>query len=150
MPCPRRGAAGALRDAVAWARVFVGDELRATVSSFDGAPARNRGLALLEASGGASVSLIAAASHGAPPLGRVRATRLGERLVEFDGDEHRQRFEVGDAAGHRVLPRLFEAPERVALRRAAAAFAAGGPTDDVAGFARDDAVALAITAALVA
>ncbi len=141
---------GALRDAVAWARVLVGEDLRATTRSFGGAPARSRGLALLEASGGASVSLIAAATPGAPPLGRVRATGLGERLVEFDGDEHRQRIEVSDAAGHRVLPRLFEAPERVALRRAAAALAAGGPTGDLARFAHDDRLAGAITAAAVA
>lgn len=137
---PRPALQDALRDAIAWARVLAGGALRAVSSSFDGA-SPGAGLALLESSGGAAVSLVAATSPGAPPRGRIRATGLGETRVEFDGDEHQQRIEVADAAGHRVLPRLFEAPERVALRRATGALASGTAPRDLAELVQDEALA---------
>lgn len=137
---PRPALPDALRDAIAWARVLAGGALRVVSSSSDGG-LPGAGLALLESSGGAAVSLVAASSPGAPPRGRIRATGLGETRVEFDGDEHQQRIEVADAAGHRVLPRLFEAPERVALRRAAAALATGTAPRDLAELVQDEALA---------
>lgn len=146
---PTRSLRGAVRDAVAWTRVLLGQDVR-VASSSTGSFADVRGLALLETSEGVSVSLLAAATPGAPPLGRVRATGLGETRVEFDGDEHQQWIEVSDAASHRLLPRLFETPERVALRRAAAALAGGEATRDLAEFAHDDALASALTTVLAA
>ena len=147
---PSRALRDALRDAVGWTRVLLGADPRVSSSCFDGSASGGRGLALLEAPGGIPASVIAAATPGAPPLGRVRAMRLGETLVEFDGDEHQQRIEVADAAGRRVLPRLFESPERVALRRAVAAVLAGQATRHVAEFAHDDALAVALGAVATA
>jgi hypothetical protein len=134
----------ALRDAAAWARVIVGGAVAVSSSAFESAPSGGGGLALLEAPAGVPVSLIAAASPGAPPRGRVRATGLGETRVEVDGDEHELRMEAGDASGRRVAPRLFEAPARVALRRAAAALAGGEAPGDLAEFALDEALASAL------
>jgi hypothetical protein len=147
---PSRALRDALRDAVGWTRVLFGADPRVSSSCVEGSASGGRGLALLEAPDGIPASVIAAATPGAPPLGRVRATRLGETLVEVDGDEHQQRIEVADAAGRRVLPRLFESPERVALRRAVAAVLAGQATRDVVEFARDDALAAALGAVATA
>ena len=138
---PTRALRDALRDAVAWTRVLVGGAVRATSPSSEGMSPGGGALALLQAPGGVAVSLLAATSPGSPPLGRVRATGLGETLVEFDGDEQQLRIVVGDATGHRVLPRLFEAPERVALRRATAALTGGEVPNDLEDFAHDEALA---------
>ncbi|WP_194396809.1 hypothetical protein [Microbacterium atlanticum] len=134
----------AMRDAVGWARVFVGE--MGVPSPASGVSEAGRGLALLEGAGGVAVSLVAAASPGAPPLGRIRVTGLGPTRVEYDGDEHRQCIEVRDGAGHRQAPRLFESPARVALRRAVAAVADGAAPRDVDDFARDDALSSAVVA----
>lgn len=133
----------ALRDAVAWARVLLSADVAIASASFSG----GRGLALLHTSAGVTASLLAAATPGAPPRGRLRATGLGVMLLEVDADEHQRRITMSDVSSSRVLPRLFETPARVALRRAVAAVLAGEQTADLAEFARDEAVAAAVSVA---
>lgn len=137
----------ALRDAVAWTRILLGEEVGIASASFDG----GGGVALLGTSSGVSASLLAAVSPGAPPRGRLRATGLGVTLVEVEVDEHRRRVAVSDALSQRILPPHFEAPERVALRRAAAAaVAAGERLADLEEFAHDEAVVAALGSGRIA
>lgn len=133
----------ALRDAIGWARALAGSPLRRR----SGTSAGGRALALLEAEAGAAVSVVAAMQPGAPPLGRTRITALGETLVEIDDDGGDLVAAVTDAAGRRVLPRRFERPERVALRRAIDAVGSGRGPDDLAGLRHDTALARAVLTA---
>ena len=131
---------GALRDALGWARIFASAKLTLRMATFGG----GRGLALLDAGGAASVSLILGASAGAPPAGRLRVTELGQTRRELEVDEGDVRFSVTDASSRRLAPTRFERPERLALRRLAAALDARQLPEDLADYARDSALAEAI------
>jgi len=131
---------GALRDAIGWARVLA----RAPLELRSAASARGRGLALLDAAGGAPVTLIFAAQPGAPTSGRIRVTSLGISLVELDGDEGDMAVTMTDVASRRVAPARFERPERLALRRAVEAVAGDARTPDLAALALDATLARAV------
>lgn len=137
---PRPALAGALRDALAWAAVFAAAPLKLHTATFSGA----RGMALIDVGDEASVALVVGASAGAPRSGRLRVTSLGETRRELEVDGGETRFAVTDAASRRLAPTRFERPERLALRRLAAAVEAGVIPDDLAGYARDSALAEAI------
>jgi len=137
---PRQALAAALRDALAWARLFARAPLALRTAEFSGA----RGVALLAAGDAASVSLVVGASAGAPPAGRLRVTTLGETRAELEADDRDVRFAVTDASSRRVSPTRFERPERLALRRLVAALEARETPSDLADYTRDSALAEAI------
>ncbi|HEY9308540.1 MAG TPA: hypothetical protein VIP82_12145 [Microbacterium sp.] len=111
---PADALAEALRDAIGWARVLAGRPLGHRAGTLAG----GSGLALLESEARAAVSVVAATQPGAPRLGRLRITALAETVVEVDDDGGDLVIATTDASGRRTLPRRFERPERVALRRA--------------------------------
>ncbi|MDQ7879379.1 hypothetical protein Q9R08_15415 [Microbacterium sp. QXD-8] len=123
----------ALRDAIGWARVLAGRPLRLRVGTF----ADGSGLALLETDAQAVVSAVVATQPGAPGLGRLRITALAETVVEVDDDGGDLVMATTDASGRRTLPRRFERPERVALRRAIEAVRLGRDVDDLAELRHD-------------
>ena len=130
---PSDALAEALSDAIGWARVLAGRPLGHRTGTFAG----GRGLALLESEAKAVVSVVAATQPGAPPLGRLRITALAETLIEVDDDGGDPVMATTDALGRRTLPRLFERPERVALRRAIEAVRRGRSVADVAELRHD-------------
>ncbi|QIG39194.1 hypothetical protein G5T42_06600 [Microbacterium sp. 4R-513] len=129
----------ALAEALGWSRLFAGEQLEVQSARFTG----GRGMALIEAGGAASVSLVVATSTGAPPDGRLRVTALGETLLELEIEDQDVRFAATDASSRRIWPTRFESPQRLALRRAAAVQTGQAPPD-VAEFARDRTLAEAI------
>ncbi|TDN91294.1 hypothetical protein [Microbacterium sp. BK668] len=130
----------ALRDALGWVRQLAPGAPALLSTAF----ADGRGTALIDAGGGVTVSLVAGASAGAPPCGRIRATTLGETRLEVELEEGDIRLTTTDAAFRRVWPTRFESAERIALRRAAEAVRSGAMPSDLADYARDSALAEAI------
>jgi hypothetical protein len=116
------------RDAVGWGRVLTGQSLSVM--------AADRGLALLQTSAGLTVTLAVVAAQR-PGGGWVRAQALGEVITEVDVEGTESRVATVTAAGRLALPRRFESPERVALRRAIAALDAGDLPGDLAELVAD-------------
>jgi hypothetical protein len=137
------GVQTALRDAIGWARVLARGPLVVRAASFN----RERGLALLETAGGLPVSLISAAQDDAPPAGRIRIVALAEMLIELDSASGAVSVAMTDSAARHVSPGPYERPERLALRQAIDAVAAGATPSDLADLQHDQARADELSAA---
>lgn len=124
------------RDAVGWARVLTGS-----------APtllAADRGLAVMDGAGvPVSVSVVTTRRPGG---GWIRAQALGVVVTDVEIEGRVFRVSSSSAAGRLILPTRFESSERLALRRALSAVAAGDVSGDLAELAADTALAESILA----
>lgn len=125
-----------VRDAIGWMRSLAGASL--AVASASASP--DSGSALLRSRDDLRVvgSLIAAATRPEGEFLRVQA--LGETSTEVELDDPAGRAELATSTsrGRLVAPARYEAGERVALRRAIAAVAAGARPSDLDELIHDD------------
>ncbi|WP_461472648.1 hypothetical protein [Microbacterium sp. HJ5] len=137
----RRRFRAAVVDAVGWARVVAGSDLR-VAGCARGSDAAV--IAALETASGRSVTVSATplATLAAPTLGVLG---LGDRRLEVEIDPIAgiREVRVVDEGGALTRPPRYEAPERLALRRATDASAGPSP-DDLGELRHDRAVAASI------
>lgn len=129
----------AVRDAVGWLRELSGGPVQARerARTPSGLLAR-----LVTIADGTAATLVAAVGAHAPGS-RLRVGSIAEARLEATIDEPAAVRQVAVATdrGAQVLPRLHEAPERVALRRAVEALSGGIRPSDLDDLRHDDAVA---------
>lgn len=135
--------AATLRDALGWARVLAGGELR-----IDARQAAPDGVAaLLEATtaDGARVPVAVVVTRRGGTAPWIRATAVGAERCEVTLDVARglARVERATEAGRSRTATRWESAERLALRRAVEALRGSG-VDDRADWERDDALATAL------
>lgn len=131
------------RDAVGWARTLLAgtqpDGALTVVEAGDG-------LALLQTDAGVGAT-VAVVATDRPGTGWLRATALGDPLVEVEVEGARARVTHSTSTGRRVAPERYEASARVALRRILAAVAGDPAPVDLALLADDTAISGAMLAA---
>lgn len=133
----------AIRDAAGWVRVLLGGPCGPPVIGRTGSAA----IALLQsADGGApgALTVTTTAANGQGPW--MRATAVASTRVEVVVDEAdgRASIEVARADGILRLPRRFETPERLALRRAIEAVVSPASVTDLAELRADAVIAQAL------
>jgi hypothetical protein len=116
------------RDAVGWARTLAGGALT-LIAAGEGSM-----LLATDAGLGAAVTVVATDRPGA---GWLRASALGDPVVDVEIEGAAMRITRSDAAGRLVLPPRYESPARVALRRVLAALDGGPAPQDLSVLADD-------------
>lgn len=123
-----RGALGdALLDAIGWGRTLTGGEI--TLRSAHGTA--DAALADLVGGSGVGVGVIASERLGAGGSARLRATAIGAHRVDVVSVGARVTVSRSTPAGELVLPRRWESPERLAVRRAIGVLTEGTAPSDV-------------------
>jgi hypothetical protein len=127
-----------LRDAIGWARVLAGAPL--TVRARQGAHGDLSALFDAQRPGGpvVPVALVVTVRPGAAPWLRATAVGPERREVVVDVARGLARLERTTADGRLLAPTRWEAPARLALRRAVEATRGSAP-DDLAEWNHDDA-----------
>jgi hypothetical protein len=131
---------GLVRDAVGWLRTLTGGPIEfVAASTGDGSSVA--GLRSLTGAGPVPHSLVAVAGPVIVP--RLRVTVLADVRtgVVVDHAARATCLTWTDEAGEHTSPRRFEAPERLALRRALAAIADAEACTDLADLRHDDELA---------
>ncbi|QKJ20400.1 hypothetical protein [Microbacterium hominis] len=136
LQAPRGGLRAALVDAVGWARVIAGADLAMHAAAGDDRSA----LVDLAYDGGGAV-LIGSERLDARGILRLRATSVAPERVDVVTDGIAATVTRATPAGELVLPRRWEAPARLALRRAVAALEEGAAIDDLSQWRHDAALA---------
>jgi len=140
---------GMLTDAVGWGRVLAAGPLALRAAGSEGG--RDGGeravLADLTAPGRTGVALIASERLGTRGEARLRATVVAPERVDVVWSDGVALVTRSTRAGTLAVPRRWESPERLALRRALAALEGEAAIDDVDDWNHDAGIARAILAA---
>lgn len=145
---PAAGMAGVVLDGIGWARSLMGAGLKLC----SGASTTGATMALLEGWGvdgmATPVTLMATRTGGRRPGGLIRVVAHGDVRTEVTIDQPAGLVCIETSTGEGVFraPLRYEAPARLALRRAQEACVSGQPPGDLADLLADMSVAAGIAA----